>query len=84
MKRVVLHIDRLLLRGFARSDVAAVSAGMRSELQSLLSDDAAVAALSRHQASHVLQSGTVRVMHGGSAAAVGHAVAGRIVRGAKS
>ncbi len=84
MKRVVLHIDRLELRGFAAGDVAAVSAGLRAELQSRLGGDAAIAALSRHQASDVVRAGTVRVRHGGGPDAVGRAVAGRIVRGAGS
>jgi hypothetical protein len=83
MRRVVLHIDRLLLRGFPRGDAAAVTEGLRTELQSLLGDNAAVAALSRHQESSVVRGGTVRVPHGGSPGAVGRAVAARVVRGAK-
>jgi hypothetical protein len=83
MRRVVLHVDRLLLRGFAHGDVAPLSDGLRAQLQSLLGGDAAIAALSQHQASHVVHAGTVRVPHGGSAGAVGRAVATRIVRGAK-
>jgi hypothetical protein len=83
MRRVVLHVDRLLLRGFARGDAAALSAGLRAELQSLLGGEAAVAALSLHQGSHVVRAGTVRVPDGSSAGAVGRAVAGRIVRSTK-
>ena len=42
-----------------------------------------IAALSQHRASHFVHAGTVRVPHGGSAGAIGRAVATRIVRGAK-
>ena len=84
MRRVVVHIDRLVLRGVARGDAAAVSAGLRAELQDRLGGDAAVAALARHQASEAVRAGTVRVPHGGGPEAVGRAAAGRIVRGAGS
>ncbi|MDB6158419.1 MAG: hypothetical protein JWO04_2125 [Gammaproteobacteria bacterium] len=85
MKRVVLHIDQLSLRGFSHADTAVFSDGLSSGLQSLLGrGDAAVDALSQHHASHFVKAGSVRVPHGGSAGAVGRAVAGRIVRGAKS
>jgi hypothetical protein len=83
MRRVVLHVDRLLLRGFTRGDAAPLAAGLRAELRSLLGGAAAVAALSEHEASHVVRAGTVRVPQGGNARAVGRAVATRIVRGAK-
>lgn len=83
MRRIVLHVDRLLLRGFTRRDVAPFSAGFRAELQSLLGFDDAIDAVSQHQASHVVEAGTVRVPYGGSANAVGRAVATRIVRGGK-
>ena len=84
MIRVVLHVDRLVLRGFTRAEVPGVSAGLRAELQARLGDDTAVAALSRHQASHLAHAGAVRVPYRGSPEAVGRAVAGRIVRGAGS
>jgi hypothetical protein len=84
MKRIVMHVDRLLLRGFTRSDAARLATGLRVELQSLLRGDAAVAALSGHENAHVVRAGTVRVAQGSSAAAVGRAAATRIVRGAKS
>jgi len=83
MRRVVLHVDRLVLRGFARDEAAAVTAGLRAELQSLLGGEAALAALSLHQASSFVKAGTVHVPHGGSARATGRAVAARIVRGGR-
>ena len=79
----LLHIDRLALRGFARSDAAAVSAGMRAELESLLAANPAVDALLAHRSSRVLRAGEVRVTPSATPAAVGRAAASRIVRGAK-
>ena len=64
MRRIVLHIDCLTLRGFARSRAAAVSAGLRAELQSLLAADPAVDAMLAHQSARVLQAGEVRVTQG--------------------
>jgi hypothetical protein len=81
MRRVVVHIDRLVLRGVAAGDAAALSAGLRTELQFRLGSDGAVMALSRHQAFEAVRAGTVRVPHGGGPEAVGRAAAGRIVRG---
>lgn len=83
MRRVVLHVDRLLLRGFARGDAAPLAAGLRAELRSLLGGHGAVAALSEHEASQVVRAGTVRVPQGGSARTVGRAVAARIVDGGR-
>jgi hypothetical protein len=84
MRRVVMHVDCLLLRGFTRGDTARLAAGLRAELRSLLGGNAAVAALSDHATAPVVRAGTVRVPPGGGAATVGRAVATRIVRGAKS
>ena len=40
MKRVVVHIDRLVLKGFRNADSHAFSEGMRGELARLLADPA--------------------------------------------
>ena len=45
MKRVVLHIDRLVLRGFDREDQAGISEGLRAELGRLLATPQAAQAL---------------------------------------
>ena len=84
MRRVVVHVDRLLLRGFARGDAARLAAGLRTELGALLGGDGALAVLSHHATAQIVRAGTVRVPEGGSATAVGRAVATRIVRGAGS
>ena len=38
MKRVVVHIDRLVLKGFRNADSQAIGEGMRGELARLLAD----------------------------------------------
>jgi hypothetical protein len=82
VRRVVLHIDRLLLHGFERRDVGPLVAGLRAELTSLLgAENPAEAA--RYHASSFLQAGTVRVPHGRRPEAVGRDVAGRILHGGR-
>jgi hypothetical protein len=83
MRRVVLHVDRLVLRGIARADAEAVSAGLRTELRSLLAGPEAVAALGALRALPAVQAGRARLPQDADAASVGRAVAGRIVQGAK-
>ncbi|MDN3556275.1 hypothetical protein [Halomonas maura] len=45
MTRLVLHIDRLVLRGIDPDDAEAISAGLQAELQRRLAAPAAVDAL---------------------------------------
>lgn len=45
MKRVSVHIDRLVLRGFERADGVAIGEAMREELARVLGDAQAVRAL---------------------------------------
>lgn len=40
MRRVVVHIDRLVLKGFRNADPHAIGEGMRGELARLLADPA--------------------------------------------
>jgi hypothetical protein len=40
MRRVVVHIDRMILRGFGNADAHAIGEGMRDELSRLLADPA--------------------------------------------
>ncbi len=39
MQRVKIHIDRLVLRGFERSDSEAIAEGLRSQLTRLLANE---------------------------------------------
>jgi hypothetical protein len=81
MKRVVLHIDQLSLRGFCHADSATFSEGLSSGLQSLLgAGEASVNALQQHHSSRVVKAGPVLVPPSARAGAIGRAVASRIVR----
>lgn len=83
MRRIVLHIDRLVLRGIDRADAAGVAKGLQAELQALLAGEGAVAALASQHALHAVRASTAHVPRDADAAAVGRAVAGRIVPGSK-
>jgi hypothetical protein len=41
MKRIVVHVDRLVLNGFRNADAHAIGEGMRGELARLLADPGA-------------------------------------------
>lgn len=45
MKRVVVHIDRLVLNGFRREDRHAIAAGLQQELGRVFADREAVSGL---------------------------------------
>jgi len=79
--RITLHIDRLVLHGVAPADAAAVTAGLKAELQRRLAlPGANPASADRHR----VNAGVVRIAgnrsgdHGGHA--MGRAIAGRISR----
>ncbi|RST50126.1 hypothetical protein [Variovorax sp. MHTC-1] len=76
MPRIVLSIDRLVLRGVERVDAAAVAAALQSELHALLASGSST--LATQGSAHALQAGQVRLPHGADAAALGRAVAVRI------
>jgi hypothetical protein len=82
-RRIVLHVDRLVLRGIDRADAAGVAEGLQAELQALLAGEGAVAALASQHALHAVRAGTARLSQDADGAAVGRAVAGRIVQGSK-
>ena len=83
MKRLVLHIDQLILRGVARGDARALSTALQGELQRLLALPGGLAALQGRQGTPGVNPTPARVPHGAGPAAIGRAVAGRIVAGAK-
>lgn len=77
MTRVVLHIDRLVLRGIDRGDASAVSAALQDRLHALLAADGG-AALREQGGTHRLRAASAPVPADAGAAAIGHAVAERI------
>jgi hypothetical protein len=76
MSRIVLHIDRLVLRGVERADAAAVADALQAELHTLLAGGGSPLATQGN--AHALQARKVRLPHGADAAALGRAVAARI------
>jgi hypothetical protein len=81
MSRLVLHIDRLVLRGIDRADAAAVAAGLELELRRQLTRAGAEAPLVTGGDRPRVRVGEVRVAGGSHAAATGRAVARGIVGG---
>lgn len=81
MPRIVLHIDRLVLRGVERGDAAAVSAALQAELHSLLGVPGAARALSARAGARAVQAGKAALPPGADASTLGRAVASRIVGG---
>jgi len=71
MKRVVVHIDRLVLKGFPHEDHLAISSGLRTELERLLAEPRAVARLTNGGDTQRLQAGKVGVEHATTPQSVG-------------
>lgn len=83
MTRIVLHIDRLVLRGIAPKDARAVSAGVRAELQRLLGEPGAAAALAAGGDRFRVRTAPTPLASDTSAAATGRRIAASIVNGVK-
>lgn len=75
MKRVVIHIDRLVLKGFRHEDRHAIAAGLQQELARLLADPQAAQGLPGLGNILRLQVGRVRVSQGSKPQRVGAQVA---------
>jgi hypothetical protein len=80
MKRVVIHIDRLVLNGVARTDAAAVTAALQRELRLQLGGPENAAALAALGNPERIDVGRLRLAPGRSAAELGRAVAGGVAR----
>jgi len=76
MTRIVLHIDRLVLRGVDPADAGAVAAALRAELGQRLQRDAAALAGQGDRA--VLRAGRITLAPGDYGQALGRAVAAGI------
>ena len=75
MKRVVVHIDRLVLRGFRPEDRHAIAAGLQQELSHLLADPQAAQGLKGLGDISRLQVGGVHIAQGSKPQRVGAQVA---------
>ena len=75
MKRVIVHIDRLVLKGFRPEDRHAIAAGLQQELGRVFADREAVSLLTARGNVSQLQVGGVPVEHGSKPQRVGESVA---------
>ena len=75
MKRVVVHIDRLVLKGFRAEERHAIAAGLQQELGRVFGDREAVSLLSAMGDVRRLHVGGVPVEHGSRPQRVGESVA---------
>ena len=75
MKRVVFHIDRLVLKGFRHEDRHAVAAGLQQELGRVFADREAVSHLRTMGDVSQLQVGGVHIEHGSKPQRIGENVA---------
>ena len=84
MTRVVLHVDRLVLRGLARSDAASITQSLQQELQRILCEPGRLEGLAGSGERQGLSVGRVRIRQGTGAAGTGHAIAQSIAGRARS
>ena len=75
MKRVVVHIDRLVLKGFRPEDRHAIAAGLQQELGRVFADREAVSLLRARGDVSRLQVGDVQIEHASKPQRVGETVA---------
>jgi hypothetical protein len=84
MKRIVLHIDRLVLRGFDSADGDRLAEGLRQELGALLATAETAQAMTAWQSTPRLHAGTVHIDHGAPPVQVGQRIAGVIIPGGRT
>lgn len=75
MKHVIVHIDRLVLKGFRHEDRHAIAAGLQQELQRVFSDRETVSLLSAAGNVSRLQVSGVHIGQGSTPQHVGEHVA---------
>jgi hypothetical protein len=80
MRRIVLHIDRLVLRGIGRADAAAFTAALEAELQRRVAESATPERLTRAPAARI-DAGSIRLAAGAKPASLGRASGRMIARG---
>ncbi len=80
MRRIVVHIDRLVLRGVEPAQAEAVSQGLRNEMRSLLGGAGALDVLSGYDKAHAVRCQAVNLPPNASISTIGRIVASRILR----
>jgi hypothetical protein len=83
MKRVIVHIDRLVLKDLRHEDRHAVASGLERELMRLLAASDSARHLARLGVLHRLRAGSIRVPRDVRPHQIGIATAQAIDRGAK-
>lgn len=78
MRRVIIHIDRLVLKDFRHGDQQAIAAGLEQELGRVFADRDLVSHLGKMGDVPQLQLGRVNVEHGAGPRHVGERVARHI------
>lgn len=81
MKRVVLHIDRLVLKGFEQGQRDRIAADLQSELGRLLTDPAIADHLAYQSHMSSIRVGKESVRQGGKLVSSGVSAAQAIARG---
>ena len=80
MTRVIVHIDRLVLKGFDAQTREAIARGLLEELTTGLASGTAPRQLASHAGASVLRAGTIHMEHGAEPPSIGAQVARSIVR----
>jgi hypothetical protein len=81
MRRVIVHIDRMVLKGFGNADAQSIGEGMRSELARLLAQPATSHRLASLGQVSSLHAGKVRLGHDARPQAVGLSAGRAIAKG---
>jgi hypothetical protein len=81
MKRVIVHIDNLVLKGFNHEDRHAISAGLQQELTRQFADPHAAQQLTARGALSRLRVGSIKISPDAKPQGVGAQAARGIVRG---
>ena len=84
MKRIFLHIDKLVLRGIDRGDTAAISAGLQAELERRLAKPGNVTPLLESSHRYRIKAGSVKIAPATDGRAMVHAIASSVLKGVSS
>ena len=80
MKRVVLHIDRLILKGIRRADVPGFTQRLQRELTHQLQKPGTAQVLGASANRYKVKAGNVRIAHRSGNKEMAAAIANRIIR----
>lgn len=83
MSRIVLHIDRLVLRGIDPTDAKAISTGLQTELQRLLATPEIAPTLARSGDRFLIDGGSVTFAANTPGKSLGQAIGGKIAKGVR-